>query len=97
MDSRSFHLENWIALVNFISLERKMSPVKGLVNIQSTKAEGDYTKQRLKSSLRHSNATLLQFQAGILGLANLNFTMKIVPKMIWKIKQNLTAFVSMST
>ena len=31
------------------------------------------------------------FQAGILGLANLNFTMKIVPKRIWKIKQNLTA------
>ena len=40
------------------SLERKMSPVKGLVNIESTKAEEDYTKQRLKSRL--SNTTLIQ-------------------------------------
>ena len=40
------------------SLERKMSPVKGLVNIESIKAEEDYTKQRLKSRL--SNTTLIQ-------------------------------------
>ena len=42
-------------------------------------------------SLKRKSIARVMFQAGILGLANLNFTMKIVPKMIWKIKQNLTA------
>ena len=44
-----------------------------------------------KKSLKRKWIARVMFQAGILGLANLNFTMKIVPKRIWKIKQNLTA------